>query len=140
MYEIGTVEKSGENNLPTRASWTTILTAPTLTDGTAITTLNFTKGTDGWDPIPALITKDASTGLFSPQLQSSVQVWAHDNTIFVDNVKGKTTINVYNSMGQLYKTVQTSSNMSFAAPGQGLWLVSITAPDGLITNKVFTRR
>lgn len=140
MYEYGTIEKSGENNLSARATWSTKLTAPTLTDGTAITTLNFTKGTDGWDPIPALIAKDPSTGVYNPQPQSSVKVWAHDNTIVVSNVKGKTTVRVFNPIGQLFKTVQTSSDMSFLAPGEGIWLVSIIAPDGEVTNKVFTRK
>ncbi len=58
MYEYGTLETSGENNLPSRAAWATVLTTPTLKDGTAITPLNFTKGSDGWDPIPALIAGD----------------------------------------------------------------------------------
>ncbi len=55
MYEYGTIEESGENNLPSRVSWSTILTNPVLKDGTAITTLSFTKGSDGWDPLPGLI-------------------------------------------------------------------------------------
>ena len=54
MYEYGTKESSGENNSGNRASWSTVLTVPTLTDGTEITTFNFTKGDDGWDPIPDL--------------------------------------------------------------------------------------
>jgi exo-poly-alpha-galacturonosidase len=138
MYEIGTIEKSGENNTSARATWSTLLTAPTLTDGTAITTLNFTKGTDGWDPLPALIAKDPNTGIYTPEPRSSVHVWAQDNTIFVSNVKGNTTIRVFNPVGQLYKTVQTSADMSFLAPGQGIWLISVTAPDGSVSNKVFT--
>ncbi len=140
MYEYGTVEKSGENNTSSRASWSTILSNPTLTDGTAITTLNFTKGTDGWDPIPDLIAKDPNTPVSIPEPQSSVQVWAYDNTIFVSNVKGRTTISVFNTLGQLYNTVQTSSDISFAAPDAGIWLITVTAPDGSVTNKVFTRK
>ena len=58
MYEYGTIENSGVNNAASRATWATLLAAPTLTDGTAITTFNFTKGSDGWDPIPALIAAD----------------------------------------------------------------------------------
>jgi pectin methylesterase-like acyl-CoA thioesterase len=140
MYEYGTFEKSGENNASARATWATKLTAPTLTDGTAITTLNFTKGTDGWDPIPALIAQDPNTGVYNPQPQSSVQVWANGNTIFVSNVKGKTTVSVYNTIGQLFKSVQTSADTSFLAPSEGIWLVSVTAPDGSVSNKVFTRK
>jgi pectin methylesterase-like acyl-CoA thioesterase len=52
MYEYGTTERSGENNASSRVAWCTVLTSPTLTDNTEITTLNFTKGSDGWDPIP----------------------------------------------------------------------------------------
>tara|TARA_R110002033_G_scaffold56090_3_gene104950 strand:- start:6392 stop:13069 length:6678 start_codon:yes stop_codon:yes gene_type:complete len=60
MYEYGTLEESAENNSSNRASWSTSLTEPSLTDGTAITTLNFTKGTDGWDPIPDLESSEDS--------------------------------------------------------------------------------
>lgn len=60
MYEFGTLEGSGENNTANRARWSTILTAPVLKDGTQITTFNFTKGTDGWDPIPELETSEDS--------------------------------------------------------------------------------
>jgi len=60
MYEYGTIEESGENNYPNRAPWSTILDEPVLTDGTEITTLNFTKGNDGWDPLPNLIANDDS--------------------------------------------------------------------------------
>ncbi|REE82122.1 putative secreted protein (Por secretion system target) [Lutibacter oceani] len=60
MYEYGTNEASGENNLASRASWSTVLTAPILTDGTEITTFNFTKGNDDWDPLPGLIASDDS--------------------------------------------------------------------------------
>ena len=52
MYEFGTIEKSGEDNLDARVDWATLLTEPMLTDGTEITTFNFTKGTDDWDPLP----------------------------------------------------------------------------------------
>jgi len=36
------------------------LTNPVLTDGTDITTFNFTKGNDGWDPIPLLDAEEDS--------------------------------------------------------------------------------
>ena len=38
MYEFGTIEKSGDNNQSSRASWSKVLTTPNLTDGTEITT------------------------------------------------------------------------------------------------------
>ncbi|MGB3799646.1 MAG: pectinesterase family protein, partial [Lewinella sp.] len=53
MYEYGTIELSGENNLDQRVAWSTVLTEPVLNDDTQITPYNFTKGDDGWDPLPA---------------------------------------------------------------------------------------
>lgn len=60
MYEYGTIEESGANNQANRATWATVLKKPTLNDGTEITTYNFTKGTDGWDPISELVANDES--------------------------------------------------------------------------------
>ena len=60
MYEYGTVEESGENHMDDRVEWSTVLDEPILNDGTEITTFNFTKGDDGWDPLPNLIANDDS--------------------------------------------------------------------------------
>lgn len=49
-YEYGTVEEAEVDNSQKRVSWATVLTSPTLPDGTELTLQNFTKGTDGWDP------------------------------------------------------------------------------------------
>jgi len=62
MYEFGTVELSGIDNSSSRASWATALTEPILNDGTEITTFNFTKGDDEWDPLPALRANDDTDG------------------------------------------------------------------------------
>lgn len=62
MYEFGTIELSGVDNSSSRASWATALTEAVLNDGTEITTLNFTKGDDGWDPLPAMRAADDSDG------------------------------------------------------------------------------
>ncbi|MCB0473369.1 MAG: thrombospondin type 3 repeat-containing protein [Flavobacteriaceae bacterium] len=77
MYEYGTIELSGEDNSASRASWSTVLTTPVLTDGTEITTFNFTKGNDGWDPLPALEANDDSDrdGILD----------ANDNCIYTPN-------------------------------------------------------
>lgn len=56
IYEFGTIENSGINNAASRVSWSKVIATPKLEDGSDITTFNFTKGTDGWDPIPALET------------------------------------------------------------------------------------
>lgn len=77
MYEFGSVEKSGENNQASRAAWSTVLSVATLTDGTAITTFNFTKGSDNWDPIPDLIANDPSVN--APVIPSSVAIKVYPN-------------------------------------------------------------
>ena len=62
MYEYGTIESASVDNSLNRAGWATLLTSPQLSDGTDITTLNFTKGDDGWDPFPSLRANDDSDG------------------------------------------------------------------------------
>ncbi len=71
MYEYGTIEQSGVNNTPSRASWATALTNPILNDGTPITTFNFTKGNDNWDPFPALIAGDQPATCFTSGTQTA---------------------------------------------------------------------
>jgi len=137
MYEFGTVEKSGENNAASRVSWSTLLTAPTLTDGTAINTLNFTKGTDGWDPIPSLIAADpeVSTGVVSPQSGSSVQVYANGNKLFVTNVTSNTRIDVYGLDGILADSRITNADTNFTIH-TGVWIVKVNSADGSKVLKV----
>ncbi|GAA0891962.1 hypothetical protein GCM10009122_16410 [Fulvivirga kasyanovii] len=65
MYEYGTIEASGEDNSASRASWSTVLTTPFLADGTEITPYNFTKGTDGWDPLGQMESLDNDSLLSS---------------------------------------------------------------------------
>jgi len=134
MYEFGTVEKSGENNAASRVSWSTLLTAPTLTDGTAINTFNFTKGTDGWDPIPSLIAADpeVATGVISPKSGSSVQVYANGNKLFVTNVTSNTMIDVYGLDGILVVNRNTNVDTDFSI-NKGVWIVKVNSADG---NKV----
>ena len=138
-YEYGTVELSGENNAASRASWSTILTLPTLSDATAITTLNFTKGTDNWDPIPALIALENSlvSGVSNPKSNSSVQVSSKDNRIFVSNVKSDTTLHVYAVDGSLVKTVDTKADTNFAV-NKGLWIVNVLSTEGNKVVKILT--
>lgn len=62
MYEYGTVEASGENHMDDRVSWSTVLDAPVLSDGTEITPFNFTKGNDGWDPLSNFEANEDSDG------------------------------------------------------------------------------
>ncbi|MCB0535800.1 MAG: hypothetical protein KDD14_26590, partial [Saprospiraceae bacterium] len=107
MYEYGTIELSGVDNSQARASWSTLLTAPELSDGTDITTFNFTKGNDDWDPLPGLIADDM-TGVSSTIPVSSVNVHAYGNQVFVSNVTSNTQINMYNLNGVLMKSFKTN--------------------------------
>lgn len=135
MYEYGTIEKSGENNQSARASWSSVLTQPTLTDGTAINTFNFTKGNDNWDPIPQLIADDVNDAVTIPQSTSKVQIRAWSDQIFIENVKSKTDIKVYSASGSLVRTLETTSNIKFKM-NTGLWIVRITDNEGIKTSKL----
>ena len=132
-FEYGTIEKSGENNATSRASWSHILTTPTLIDGTVISTLNFTKGTDGWDPIPGLIAidTDVATGVTEPQ-STSIQVSTIGNKVLVSNVKSNTRIDIYDLDGALLLTRKTNADVSLPI-NKGLWVVKVNSEEG---NKV----
>lgn len=136
MYEYGTIENSGVNNTSSRASWSTSLTSPTLTDGTAITTFNFTKGSDGWDPIPQLITDD-TLGIKKHQVNSSVNVNAFKNNVVVSNVKSNTQVFVYGLNGSLVKSFETNSDANFNLNG-GIWIVLVKDADGQKSVKLMT--
>jgi hypothetical protein len=124
MYEYGTIENSGVNNAASRATWATLLPAPTLTDGTAITTFNFTKGTDNWDPIPALITADTALGINKYNPVTSVNVYANKNNIAIANVKSNTKILVYGMNGALVKSFETDTDTNFDLKA-GIWIVVV---------------
>lgn len=136
MYEYGTIENSGVDNSLSRATWATKLTAPTLTDGTAITTFNFTKGADNWDPIPQLIANDP-LGIKSFQATSSVNVYGYKNNIVVSNVKSNTKVTVYSLSGSLVKSFTTDTDTNFNSIG-GVWIVVIKAADGQKSVKLMT--
>ncbi|MFH6767898.1 pectinesterase family protein [Gaetbulibacter aquiaggeris] len=135
MYEYGTIENaSGVDNSSLRASWSTVLSTPTLTDDTAITTFNFTKGTDNWDPISelnALGIDDFKVG------STSVKVSGYNNKIHVSQVKSKTNINIYSITGALVKSIQTNVDTSFDFEN-GLWIVAIKDAVGQKTVKLIT--
>lgn len=135
MYEFGTVELSNENNQSARASWSTVLTAPTLTDGTQINTFNFTKGTDNWDPIPALIDTDLSTGFTLTTPTSSIMVYAHADRIYINSVKANTNVFVYGLDGSVVKLIKTSNDTNFSMQ-KGLWIVKTASVDGNKFTKV----
>lgn len=135
MYEYGTNELSGEDNSPSRAEWSTLLATPQLLDGTDITTFNFTKGDDGWDPLPGLIANDI-TGVNGAIPTSSVDVHAYGDRVFVSNVQSDTWIDVYNLNGVLVKSLKTNTDTSFNL-AKGFWIVAVYAADGRKAVKVF---
>jgi pectin methylesterase-like acyl-CoA thioesterase len=138
MYEFGTTEKSGENNTSSRASWSTILSSSTLTDGTAITALNFTKGTDGWDPIPDLIAGEIGTGTLVQQAVSSIQIYSTGDKLVISNVKSNTRINIYGLDGILVQshTLNVDTNLTL---NKGIWIVKALAADGNKVVKVLSK-
>ncbi|MBP0904228.1 pectinesterase family protein [Mariniflexile gromovii] len=136
MYEFGTIElASGIDNSANRASWSTVLTSPTLThDGTAINTFNFTKGNDNWDPIAEL--NSLSIGDFV-KTASNVNVAGYGGKVHVYNVKSKTQIHIYNITGALVKTIETKTDTNFDFKN-GLWIVTIKDADGHKAMKLIT--
>lgn len=123
MYEYGTIENaSGVDNSGNRASWSTVLTTPTLSDSTPITTFNFTKGSDNWDPIAEL---NASLSIDEHVANgNSVKVSAYNSNIYITNVTSNTQVAIYSITGALVKSVTTKSDTNFNIQN-GLWIVTI---------------
>ena len=137
MYEYGTIENSGLNNSASRAGWTTpVLSTPVLNDGTAITTFNFTKGSDNWDPLPQLISNE-SLGVKDNTPTSAVKIVGYKNRIAISNVKSETAVAVYSITGAKVKTFKTSQDIDFDFQN-GVWIVVIKAEDGQKSVKVIT--
>ncbi|MBN2165020.1 MAG: hypothetical protein JW717_01950 [Marinilabiliaceae bacterium] len=137
MYEFGTVELSGENNLLSRASWSTVLSIPTLTDGVDISTFNFTKGSDNWDPIPALIANDP-TGIYESVNNSSANISAVNGRIYITNVKSVTTVNIFSINGSLIASYKTNGNSNYPIE-KGVWIVNVINSEGSNAIKVIVK-
>lgn len=134
MYEYGTIEKaSGIDNSTNRASWSTLLSTPTLTDGTAITTFNFTKGNDDWDPIKELNTLSVSA---TDLQKNTVKVKAYNNRIYITNVTSKTNVKIYSITGAIIKSFVTKIDTNFGFKN-GLWIISLENKDGKRNLKLF---
>ncbi|WP_055411816.1 pectinesterase family protein [Nonlabens sp. YIK11] len=119
MYEFGTIENaSGVDNSNSRVAWSTVLSTPTLNDGTEINTFNFTKGTDDWDPFATL---NVETIQSNNVFQVSVKAYSHQ--LFVENVSMPTTISIYNLAGALIQTFDTDVDTSVQIK-DGLYIVS----------------
>jgi exo-poly-alpha-galacturonosidase len=138
-YEFGTIEKSGENNAANRALWSHVLTAPTLNDGTAITTLNFTKGTDNWDPIPDLVAADSILPTaFSQPSTADVRIRSLGNQVVVSNVKSNTNIGIFGIDGSLFKSIQVNGDCQFQLP-QGLWIADVNQGGSVLRTKILIK-
>jgi exo-poly-alpha-galacturonosidase len=137
VYEYGTIEKSGENNQSSRATWSHLLTEPTLNDGTAINTFNFTKGNDNWDPIPALKSKDEATGT-TKLSQSDVVFYTIDNKLVVSNVKLDSLVEIFRLDGKLFLSKRIKGNESFNLDN-GIWIARAVSQQGAKTEKIMIR-
>ena len=108
-----------------------------MTDGTAITTLNFTKGTDNWDPIPSLIAADTALETHKIDAVTSANALAYKNNIMVSNVKSATKITVYAMNGSLVKSFETNSDTNFNL-NAGIWIVVLKNSEGQKSVKLLT--
>ncbi|MFN3941987.1 MAG: pectinesterase family protein [Flavobacterium sp.] len=136
MYEIGTMEESGVNNLPSRASWATTLITPILNDSTVINTFNFTKGNDNWDPIPNLIANDPlSQNDFVLQSMNVIMV---KNRLFINKITEPTTIEIFNLLGEKYHTIHAKQEVQMDLP-VGVWMVKLQNSKGVYKVKVISR-
>lgn len=135
MYEYGTIENaSGVDNSGNRAAWSTVLTTPTLSDSTPISTFNFTKGTDNWDPIASLNSL-AVNDIIKPT--NGVNVAGYSGKIYVSNVKSNTQINIYSITGALVKSLKTKTDTNFDF-NKGIFIVTIIDNDGQKAVKLVT--
>jgi exo-poly-alpha-galacturonosidase len=138
MYEFGSVEQSDENNQSSRATWSTVLSSPTLLDNTEITPFSFTKGNDGWDPIPELIAAESEVGIASVRPESSVQIYSSGNRLFISNVQSNSQVRIYNPNGSLINYFDTQADTTLNL-SSGLWIVRINSIDGEKAVRVFSQ-
>lgn len=133
-YEYGTIEKATDAT-PARVDWATQLTEPKLSDGTEINTLNFTKGTDGWDPIPALIEQDP-TDICQPAVkESALTIFSDGSTVSISGIQSEAIISIYSVKGCLSKTYITAENVNMQL-ASGLWIVKASNAEGVKAAKV----
>jgi pectate lyase/pectin methylesterase-like acyl-CoA thioesterase len=135
-YEYGTKELSGEDNSNARASWATRPATPVLNDGTEITLLNFTKGSDGWDPFAALIANDPVTGLSTPSAgEAAIRISASRGEVLVEGITSPAHIQIFGAGGMQVRSLYADATARIALPG-GVWIVKVTTAEGTRTAKV----
>jgi pectin methylesterase-like acyl-CoA thioesterase len=133
MYEYGTTELSQVNHGPSRASWATFLTEPILNDGTPITTFQFTKGNDDWDPLPFLIQNDLSLEV---QPLHSVSIQAVKDSLHLSNIFETCLFEVFDLKGKRYFKKQITEDTSISLPF-GIWIIRLTNVQGVLVKKVY---
>ena len=135
MYEYGTTENAtGVDNSGNRASWSTVLSAATLIDGTAITTFNFTKGNDDWDPINELNTLSSNS---LNLIENKIKVRAFNNKVYISNINSDSKVRVYSIAGALIKSLETKKDVNFTIKN-GLWIIAVENIDGKKITKVLS--
>lgn len=126
MYEFGTIENaSGIDNSSSRASWSTVLSSPILTDGTEISAFDFTKGNDNWDPFPDLITLSIDEHFMS----SNVMLKAYNHKLHISNVTSRTHVKVFSINGALVSDFHVDSDTSVNM-SDGLYIVTVQDKTG----------
>ncbi len=136
-YEYGTKELSGEDNRASRAAWANIPVTPVLKDGTEITAFNFTKGSDGWNPIKVLA--DIETSISVPVAEDTlVRIFVEGSELYVEGFTSEAVVQVYAPSGMLAKSLKASSTVQMTLP-QGLWIVKVMTSEGVSTAKVMIR-
>ena len=120
-----------------RASWSTVLPEPVLSGGTDINCFNFTRGTDGWDPLPELIAGDTNNYIPEKLKETEVKVYSNRDHIYISNVHSSINIHVYNVNGSLVRSLETKGDINFPVD-KGLWLVSIRKADSQRTTKIIS--
>ncbi|MHB9055583.1 MAG: pectinesterase family protein [Paludibacteraceae bacterium] len=128
VYEYGTTELSGVDNSSSRAAWSKLLAIPTLTDNTNITTFNFTKGNDGWDPIPVLLAKDTVT-VVPVTNQSNVHIYTVKNNVYISNINLETKIRIFGIDGKLYFSDKINHDSTYKL-NSGFWIVKTKSTEG----------
>lgn len=70
--------------------------------------------------------------------QTSTDVQAIGDRVYISNVTAKTTVNIYSITGALVKTIETNEDMNFDFK-PGLWLTTIKTADGLKSKKLLVQ-
>lgn len=111
LYEYGTIENSGVNNSGNRVSWSKVITTPVLGDGSDIKPFTFTKGTDGWDPIPLLETVTSlPSNTFSVKVNSATCNGSNNGSITV--ASNEKTLNYTVAINSTNETLDAVSGYS----------------------------